>query len=512
MQEPALRAANALGLETIAADGNTNAPFAGLAARFFPIDLKDKESLLHLAMRLRDEPGGLSAVFTAGTDFSATVAYITEALGLPGNTYETALNTTDKARMRAVFDTHGVPSPRFIRVTNGEKLQPHFDFPVVVKPVDNMGARGCRKVCSSAELRPAVEDALAFSRSGAAIIEEYMDGPEYSIDSVVYQNKIYITGIADRHIFFPPYFIEMGHTLPARIAEPDITALLAVFKKGIHALGIQSGCAKGDMKLTARGPMIGEIASRLSGGYMSGWTYPYASGAELTKAAILAALGRPITEIEAALAVKCNNVSAERAFISIPGTVHAIYGIEEAQKSAYIKNIFFRISQKDNVEFPVNNVTKCGNVISSAAEWDTAASAAENAVRAVLISLQCPNQRTEEFLYNTKNDTYPPDAFTLTPALRAELDLLPHSCIPAKCDAALVTVHPFAGLQESGIADWHGRTADESVAAARVVTKLPLPVAKTGEQAHLGREFWQALVRGGYQGAAYYVEKYTGNH
>ena len=50
-------------------------------------------------------------------------------------------------------------------------------------------------------------------------MEEYMEGPEFSIDALVYDGTMTITGFADRHIFFPPYFIEMGHTMPTRISK-----------------------------------------------------------------------------------------------------------------------------------------------------------------------------------------------------------------------------------------------------------------------------------------------------
>jgi biotin carboxylase len=515
MQAPALETAKALGLSAIAVDGNIDAPFAHLAARFFHIDLKDKEALLDLATRLKNEDEGLAAVFTAGTDFSYAVAFIAEKLRLPGNSYQTALNTTDKARMRSCFDAAGVPSPRYVRVTAAAAQSPPampFDFPAVVKPVDNMGARGCRRVDGEAELKDALEDALKFSRSGAAIVEEYMDGAEFSIDSVVYQNSIYITGFADRHIFFPPYFIEMGHTIPSSLDAEKTAAVLDVFKKGIYALGINSGCAKGDVKLTSRGPMIGEIASRLSGGYMSGWTYPYSSGAELTKAAMLAALGATKSEVEAALAVRHNSTSAERAFISIPGTIRKIYGAEECKKIEYIKDIFLRVKAGDKVEFPVNNVTKCGNVISAAPSREAAVRAAESAAAGIYLELEYPNQQTQDFLDGAKDGAvFPPAAFALSAGLLRECNALASSSIIGRIQPENTVLTPFPALLDSGLRDRQGRTAAEALTAVREISGLPLPfLASEGITANvLGRGFWSAFARGGYQGAAYYIQKVT---
>jgi biotin carboxylase len=173
----------------------------------------------------------------------------------------------------------------------------------------------------------------------------------------------------------------MGHTMPTVIAPEQQTAILETFCAGVRALGLTDGesigAAKGDIKLTSKGPMIGEIAARLSGGYMSGWTYPYSSGVKPIRAAILAAMGRKPD----GLAPLKTWTSAERAFISIPGTVKAITGTETARNNPLVKDMFLRITEGSKVSFPENNVSKCGNIISAAPERIIAIEAAENAAR-----------------------------------------------------------------------------------------------------------------------------------
>jgi hypothetical protein len=352
---------------------------------------------------------------------------------------------------------------------------------------------------------------LKFSRSGRAIVEEFMDGPEFSVDALVYKNEITICGFADRHIYFPPYFIEMGHTMPSAGDSRNYNAMIKTFFEAVQALGITAGvgAAKGDVKFTPRGPMIGEIAARLSGGYMSGWTYPYASGVEVTRGAIRLALGENPGDLEA----KRNWTSAERAFISIPGKVRSIEGLENARTTDHVKDLFLRIEPGSAVNFPENNVTKCGNVISVAPSREAAVNGAENAVREVFIRLEPSNSDTEGFLlakaapspYSWK---FPPDAFQLTHALQTQLDALadpPPAPVPANTEIALL---PFPEFTGSALRDYVGRTVEESLRAVRDLTGLPLPIAgenhKTGLV--LGRRFWAALIRGGYQGAAYLVD------
>jgi biotin carboxylase len=524
MQGPAIRIAKDMGLETVVLDADKDAPCTPLADRFENIDLKDKHRVLSVAETL----SALAGIMTAGTDFSTTVAFVAEKLGLPGVSYETALNASDKGRMRECFRRAGVPSPRFTvleTMPNADFNLP-FPFPVVVKPVDNMGARGCRKVDNPTELRSAAVDALRFSGSGRIIVEEFIGGPEFSIDAIVYQGEITITGFADRHIFFPPYFIEMGHTMPTNIDEKDRAEVVDIFKQGVRALGIRDGAAKGDVKLARKGrAMVGEIAARLSGGYMSGWTYPYSSGVEPIRAAIQVAIGeKPLH-----LTPVRQWTSAERAFISIPGKV---FSIVKKELPPQVKDVFFRVKEGDRVKFPENNVSKAGNVIALAPNREEAVNAAETAARNMLIRLSAPDVETEAFLSTGEQNRnfadefsntpstpqFPPDAFTVPPRIPRSLEKMPESLeyfresrtlSSANVEPFFVGIMPFPEFTESGLMDYAGRTVAESLDAVRLLTGQALSITDDASTADivLGRAFWQAFIRGGYQGAAYVVDK-----
>ncbi|WP_245535096.1 ATP-grasp domain-containing protein [Leadbettera azotonutricia] len=500
-----MKIAKEMGLETVAVDADPKAPCVGCADRFEKVDLKDKEGMEAFALSLK-ENGGLSGVMTAGTDFSATVAWTAEKLNLPGISFEAALNASDKERMRRRFKEAGVPSPEFIIVTKIISELP-FPFPAVVKPVDNMGSRGCRRVDTPDDLKIAVPDALKYSRSGRAIVEEYMEGPEFSVDALVYKGEITICGLADRHIFFPPYFIEMGHTIPTDIDAAKADALLSAFRAGVRALGIDNGAAKGDIKLTPKGPMIGEIAARLSGGYMSGWTYPYASGVLPTRGAIQIAMGQKPDSLVPQKTWTC----AERAFISIPGKVRSIQGLNKAKAIPGVKDLFMRIGEGSRVSFPENNVSKCGNILSAAPTREEAAKSAETAIRSILIRLEAHDDATDSFLAAPPADVpaFPPDTFVITPEIKGLLADLPDSNL--KAPLGQLAIIPFPAFISSSLKDYVGRGVEESLDAVRLITGLALPLlqASPGREAAsgaLGRSFWAALIRGGYQGAVYYLD------
>jgi hypothetical protein len=294
--------------------------------------------------------------------------------------------------------------------------------------------------------------------------------------------------------------------MPTSIDEAAAAELLFVFEQGVRALGITDGAAKGDVKLTSSGPMIGEIAARLSGGYMSGWTYPYASGVEPTAGAIAIAIG----EAPTGLVPKRNWTCAERAFISIPGEVSSIEGLEAARSVAGVKDLFLRVSAGSRVAFPENNVSKCGNIIAAAPQRVDAVSAAERAARTVLIRLSSPNADTEAFLSDASQgvQSFPPSAFTLSTSLRAELGKLDDP-EPTAAEGRLALLS-FPALESSGLIDFVGRSVQESLDAVRRLTGLELRIVPTAAAVPpgmvIGRRFWTAFCRGGYQGGAYVLD------
>ena len=255
MQGPAILAAKKLGLETYVIDANEQAPCVKDADHFSKIDLKDRDKIFECALSLFERMN-LKAVFTAGTDFSANAAFSANKLGFAGHSYEACVNASDKALMRQCFRNARVPSPHFILIekrylknTLTASVVASLKFPYVVKPVDNMGARGCRMVRNRDELFVAVDEALKHSRSGRALLEEYMEGPEYSIDALVYDGTFTVTGFAERRISFEPYFVELGHTMPAKIPYMRWALLVETFARGAKALGLSCGAAGGGRPL-----------------------------------------------------------------------------------------------------------------------------------------------------------------------------------------------------------------------------------------------------------------------
>lgn len=539
MQKNAIISSKNLGFNTVVIDSNPKAPYVALADEFYPVDLKDREGILTLATRLKKEKS-LKGIFTAGTDFSASVSYAGEKLGYCVHSFESTLNASIKPRMRACFDAFKVPSPKYCSFTlqsfdelaekeffsNVSSFANKIGFPCVVKPADNMGARGCRIIRDESEVQKASVTAARNSRTQTVIIEEYMDGPEFSIDALVYDGTMTITGFADRHIFYKPYFIETGHTMPSSVDQRMKHELIAAFALGVKSLGLTCGAAKADIKYTKNGPQIGEIAARLSGGFMSGWTFPYSSDFNLIEQGLLIACGKvpeellkkrkPLDYIPPEnlrhmekpfelYEVPSVRFSAERAWISIPGVAKSVEGIDSCALVPFVQDVFPQpVEPGKEMDFPRNNVQKCGNVISKANSFEEAALCSQKACSSVFIRLQPNNKKTQDFLdFVEQSDEkgFPPSAYDAVDYL----DMVNLDGFIAK-DESILKDAPSALIEllEKDQRDWNYLTAMET--AQKFDKEFPFhpPLPK--------RKFWKALFRGGFQAAVYVCDSISDNH
>lgn len=347
LQVPAIQIAKEMGLKVIATDRNPQAP--GFAYADFPVilDIRDVSGHIETAKEYSRKLS-IAAVFTEGADVEVTVAATARALGLPGVSPEAAYACNNKVRMREIFQEHGIPGPRFREVRDlaeAEEAVRAIGLPVMIKAVDNCGSRGAKKVERREELPRALENAKCFSSTGTALLEEYLRGPEQSVETLVYRGVHYHLNIVDRPFGFDPYPIELGHINPTDLPFPVQDQMFDLVERGAKALGIDFGAAKGDMMLTDRGPIILEMTARLSGGFDCQYTSPLAHGVNYIKAAIDIALGKELD---------LDNITPKfyRTAVSLspfppPGHIVGIYGVEEARRIRGVRHIIFRMSEGD---------------------------------------------------------------------------------------------------------------------------------------------------------------------
>jgi len=339
MQIPAVLTAKELGLFVIAADKNPRAPGFRYADIGLPLDVVNYAALADWADQHKSEYN-ISAVF-AGADVAIAAAVLNRQLGLPGISVDVAEASHNKAKMKERWLRDGVSTPASEEVDNkndARRLAVRHGYPVMVKAVDNSASRGTKVVRSEAELESAVDNAIRYSTTSSCLIEQFVEGEEQSVETVMHRGEQLRAGMVDRHYGFFPYPIEVGHTNPSHLSAEVQEQIFKVVGHAAKSLGIDNGPAKADMILTKQGPMILEMPARLSGGFHSQYTTPLALGMNPIRAVMRQSLGDDTFQDD--LIPTRNEFSLCHALFPAPGRIRSIKGYEDALALEGVKHIF----------------------------------------------------------------------------------------------------------------------------------------------------------------------------
>lgn len=223
-------------------------------------------------------------------------AQLAALLGLPGSSVESMTAARNKAASRRLFAEHSVPSAMSTRVDTLEQARDaaaRTGFPVVLKPASHAASIGVIRVDTSEDLPAAWE----FAATGAGeqgpeghgvLVEEYLRGPEISVECVTVGGLTTAVAVTRKEVGFAPYFEETGHTVTA--GDPLLPHVAPVAAQAVRALGITDGVQHVEMRLTASGPRIIEVNSRI-GGDLIGALVRLATGLDLPRIAADIACG-----------------------------------------------------------------------------------------------------------------------------------------------------------------------------------------------------------------------------
>jgi biotin carboxylase len=261
-----LENARALGYEVCVVDGSESAPLLAEADHRIVRSFTEVERVLADFEAQGIEP---AAVATMGSDQAVLpTARLAERLGLPGLPLETARTVADKRRMRKAFDKAGVRCPRGREASGFEEAEQAFHElggPVVVKPVDGSAQRGVTEVRSEGELAPAFDRALAASRTGAVVLEQYLDGDEYTVNGFLLEGEYFPKSITRRLLHPPPPLgVCISHRDPSLLPIED--ELFAQAHATSRAVGLETGPSYVQVRVQDGVPWVIEVGARLGGG------------------------------------------------------------------------------------------------------------------------------------------------------------------------------------------------------------------------------------------------------
>lgn len=381
LQLPAILRAKEMGLEVAVVDYNPEAEGVREATKYYNASTMDENAVLAAAEEYK--PDG---IMTLATDMPMRgVAKASDKLHLHSISYETAVKATDKYDMIKAFKEYDVPSPWFFVVDSLAELktlESEVSFPCIIKPTDNAGSHGVAKVFSFQELLDNYEYAHSCSRHGKVIVEEYLDGPEVSVEVMVVNGIVHVLQITDKITTGAPHFVEMGHTQPSRLPFPTQDAIRQVAESACKAVGINKGPAHVEMKVTSRGPVMIELGARMGGDNITTHLVPLSTGIDMVGSTIKVALGED-PDIKPTL--HCG--SAIRYFEVPFGVIKTIDNMDEARRVPGVKQITFT-KQVGEESSPIQcSNDRIGFVIAQGATAEDAVKACEEAMKVIQIRI-----------------------------------------------------------------------------------------------------------------------------
>ncbi|MBR6834116.1 MAG: ATP-grasp domain-containing protein [Fibrobacter sp.] len=262
----------------------------------------------------------VSAVVTAATDKPLVMmARVAKELNLPFYSVETAQWSTDKYQMKQRFIAGGVPCAKGRLVKSAQETA-DFVYPVIVKPRDNSGSRGVKLCRTQEELQSCIDEALEYSHLDSVLVEEFIEGQEYSIESLHYNGKTEVIQFTEKKTTEFPYNVELGHKQPANLTEHQRNAIREVISNIAFALNFENCPSHTELKINERGIFVIETSPRLGGDYITSTLVPLSTGINIEDQLLNIALGEPV-DTKTGRVEKASGV----CFFSLPeGTVTAI--------------------------------------------------------------------------------------------------------------------------------------------------------------------------------------------
>ncbi|WP_287381810.1 lyase family protein [Mesorhizobium sp.] len=240
-------------------------------AQVIEAETRSPDELIGVAAKLKS----LAGIYSSSDYFVEAASSAAMAMGLPAANPEAIARCRNKWKQAAELQRQSITIPETrlaTSVRDVENILAQATLPVVLKPVSGSGSSGVR-LCDSAgaaikafeSARGALLDQVGL-RSPDVLIQQYVEGKEYSAEIIAYDGTLHCLGILAKHKGPPPCFVEVGHDFPAPLREPFSKELASFASSAVSALGLDFGPAHVEFVITESGPVIIEVNPRLAGG------------------------------------------------------------------------------------------------------------------------------------------------------------------------------------------------------------------------------------------------------
>lgn len=370
----------AYGLRTVVADIHSVAPAAALADVFIQVDTNDVERLVEVAATHR-----VDTVLAEATDRVVPVAAaVNERLGLPGITPSVARVFTDKLAMREALESSGLPMPSYREVASAKaalEFTRSIGLPMVVKPKQSQSSLGVRLVTHHDQLGTAIQHAKEHSADGLVLVEEYIDGPELTVEAISISGKCNVLAISEKDHFQSNPCVAKRLAYPALLPANDLLAVQATAKRVVESLGLQDGVSHAEYRLRDGVPYLIEVAARGGGNRIASMIVPHVSGVDTYRVLAERLFGQTVDF------PPVESRAANLEFFDFqPGIVQEVQGIDEVRRRGLAADIDLPLAPGQVLRVANDDRTRSGYFITlaeSRQEVDRVAAQVRDVVKVV---------------------------------------------------------------------------------------------------------------------------------
>lgn len=354
----AIEKAKELGYEVILVDQNPNIKWIELADKFKCIPFENFEENLKFA--IENEVDGI----VNATDFAVLVSsYVAERIGLPGLSYEAAKIAKNKFEIRKIMQEKNITNvAQFFEISQLNQvydIKDKINFPIILKPCSGLGSLFVYKINNYEDLVSKVPEVLEGSFNGKALIETFIEGQEYGVESFVYNNVVNVLAIMKKNMTQLPYRSELGHSIPSELPIEIENKIKEVVSNLIKAIGINQGAVNMDLILTSDNIIyVVDVGARMGGNAISSHIIPNGTGIDHVGNVVKLAMKDDTIDITP----KYNKCVATRILNLDEGIIKGLPDFSEFFDDDVIE-ICFEKKVGDMIEKYISDAQRCGFVV-----------------------------------------------------------------------------------------------------------------------------------------------------
>ena len=325
------------------------------------------------------EKYNVKGIVTTSTDKPLVMmARVAEKYKMPFFSVETAIWSTDKYLMKQRFLKGGIPCAQGKTISIVDDVD-DLHFPLIIKPRDNSGSRGVKLCRNKLELLDSMHEALDESRMDNVLVEEYIEGKEYSIEALHYNGKTEVIQFTEKETTEFPYNVELGHIQPADISDSDKEKIRQLIERIGKIFNFENCASHTELKINERGIFIIETSPRLGGDFINSYLTPLSTGINMEDSLLQIAMRDDIKHperIERYAAIK---------FFSFPKglEVKQIFDLNLLPKTKEIVEFCFKLEKGDIVAPITSSLNRHGYVIVHGSNLRSVIETAEDCFRLV---------------------------------------------------------------------------------------------------------------------------------